>query len=165
MLPGPVSKAITRSVLVFGGIAVKIRDAANVDGYTPASAMPHQHVVQIRNQRRALAARRHVAFPEIRDDIDARALADNAGFADLKRARDFLPEILRSLSLVENSLPVAADQLDGVQAECRLARLSLPTPRRIILRVGNSAAKYRPCGALRIGNGEKRFTDFLGIRD
>ena len=45
---------------------VRVVAVANLAGtYAPAPAMPHQHVIQIRHQRRAFAAGRHVALTEI----------------------------------------------------------------------------------------------------
>src|SRR5580700_7619294 len=83
--------------------------------------MSEQQVIDVRDQRRALAAGGDVAFAEIRNDADVSAFGEDGCFADLERAGDAMPQISDGGTLVKNGLAVHSAELDGGEEDARAA--------------------------------------------
>ena len=81
-----------------------VGDAADVERDAAAPRVAEEQVIDVGDQRRALAAGGDVARAEIGDHRDAGALGEHGGFADLQSV---------GAAFVIDGLAVAADQLDG----------------------------------------------------
>src|SRR5690348_12552469 len=70
-----------------------ISDSADIQRNAPEFRMAVEKIVHVRNERRALAAERHVRRTKITDRCNASARGDNGPFANLKSGSSWLAEI------------------------------------------------------------------------
>src|SRR5690348_1714535 len=75
--------------------------------------MAVEEIVDIGDERSALAAEGHVGWAKVRDSRDACARSDDGAFADLQRGGDGLAEIACRLALMENRLAVVANEVNA----------------------------------------------------
>ena len=89
----------------------QVGDAADVLQHAPALAVGKQHVIQQRNQRRALPAGQHIRRTEVRNHGNAERRGNRRRFARLPGASKAPARIGLCARLMIESLPVAADQV------------------------------------------------------
>ena len=77
----------------------------------PICAVAKQHVVEKRNQRRTLAARRHIRWTKIRNHRHAHSRGNDRRLTRLPRGRHFASEKTLRLALMIERLSMAADQI------------------------------------------------------
>src|ERR1700693_4793866 len=88
-----------------------VADAAQILETSPFRLRGEEHRVGDRNERRALSARRDVAYTKVADDIDAGSLGDDGRFSGLPGGvAGFMPD----------RLPVRRDRRDVVARDASL---------------------------------------------
>lgn len=89
-----------------------IGDPADIQRDAAKLRMAVEKIVDIGNERGALASESHVGGAKIRNRGDAGARGDDRTFADLKSRSGGEAEIFRRLTLVENRLAVITNEPD-----------------------------------------------------
>src|SRR4051812_28832904 len=85
--------------------------------------MAEQQLVDEGNQRSSASTSGDAAFPEFGYRADSGPLGDDSRIPDLKRAGNAVSQVFNRRALVENGLPVHADQPYGLERHAAMTGL------------------------------------------
>jgi hypothetical protein len=112
MLAGPVSKAITSADDLSPGMHRNVRDAAEIQEAARLLVIGKRHVIEVRNEGRALATKRHVRHSKIAHDRNARQHCERRGVADLQSRVTVLSGAICRIRDVVDRLSVRSDDVN-----------------------------------------------------